>query len=89
MCGQALQKCQLRCFKLGKELPRTVAVIFQQQRPVAGINGRRGSFRLDDICVWVRLYERHCCDVSSSCGAIDDAGELESFRTFGFWLILL
>lgn len=79
MCEQALRKSQSRCFELWKELLRTLAVIFQQERPVAGINGRRGSFRLDDICVWVRLYERHCCDVSSSYGTIDDAGELENF----------
>jgi hypothetical protein len=66
-----------------EKLLHTVAVVLQQQGPVAGINSRRCRLGLDDIGVRVRLYERHCygCGVSSY-GTIDDVGELEVFRTF-------
>jgi len=38
----------------------TVGVIFEQERPVAGVNGRRGCLWLDHVRVGVRLHERHC-----------------------------
>lgn len=42
------------------ELLHTVAVVLQQQRPVASVNGRRSCRGLDYVCVGVGLYERHC-----------------------------
>jgi len=45
------------CWEL---LLHTVAVVFEQERPAARVNGRRDRFGLDDIGVGVGLYERHC-----------------------------
>jgi hypothetical protein len=64
------------------ELRHTVAVVFEQQRPVAGVNSRRRGLWLDNVGIGVRLYKRHCGGCGGSYGAIGDVVELEVFRTF-------
>ena len=45
--------------ELWEELPPTVAVVLEQQRPIAGVDGRRRGRWLDHIRVGVGLHESH------------------------------
>lgn len=50
--------CQLKYRIEAIEQLHTVIVIFEQQRPVAGVNRRRRRLRLDDI-VGIRFDKSH------------------------------
>jgi hypothetical protein len=45
--------------KLCGQLQHTVAVVFEQQRPVAGVDGWRRSRWLDRVRVGVGLHKSH------------------------------
>jgi len=85
MCERALKFVSLKIVKLQLEV-LTVAVVLEQQRPVAGVDSRRRSLWLDGVRVGVGLHESHCVEFSvtwwlhlPSCKARNFSGRRENF----------
>jgi hypothetical protein len=60
MCERALQFLLVWIFEAVAGWLHTVAVVLEQERPVAGVDGRRGGLWLNCVRVGVGLHESHC-----------------------------
>jgi hypothetical protein len=60
MCERALEFLSVQIFAAVAGWLHTIAVVLEQERPVAGVDGRRGGLWLNCVRVGVGLHESHC-----------------------------